>query len=235
MNGLYVAASGAASMLADLESAAGNLANASTPGFRRLFTQVQAMGGNGSPYRYAVSGGVPMVDTAQGPLHRTGNPLDVGLTGAGFMTVQTPNGYAYTRDGELSVDSRGTLMAAGYPLVAVGGGTITVAPGNLTISPDGLVSLNGDALSQIALADPTGAEMQPVGQSLYRPAGGGALPADATGTQLHQGFLESSTGSLVGSMLGVMNAMRSYQASMNAVHSISNDEQHAIQTLTLQA
>lgn len=235
MNGLYLAASGAASTLAGLETAATNLTNAKTPGFRRLFTQVEAISGNGSPYQYAVSGGAPTIDMAQGPLRRTGNPLDVGLTGGGFMTVQTPNGYAYTRDGELSVDSNGILMAAGYPLVSAAGETIAVPSGTMTINRFGLVSVNGNAIAQIAVGDPSGLQMEPIGQGLYLPSGGDPLPADASGTLFHQDFVEGSTGTLMGSMLAVMNAMRSYQAAMNAVHSINNDQQHAIQTLTMQA
>ncbi len=235
MNGLYLAASGAASTLASLETATTNLTNATTPGFRRLFTVVQAMSGDGSPYEYAVSGGSPAIDMAQGPVNRTGNPLDVGLTGPGFITVQTPNGEAYTRDGELSVAPNGTLMAAGYPVATSGGGALTLTPGTITINRSGLVSVNGDALGQIALGDPSGVQMEPIGRGLYVPVGGGELPAGAPGTEFHQGFLEGSTGTLVGSMLAVMNAMRSYQAAMNAVHSINNDQQRAIQTLTMQA
>ena len=32
-------------------------------------------------------------------MQATDNPMDVAVSGPGFMTVQTPNGTAYTRNG----------------------------------------------------------------------------------------------------------------------------------------
>ena len=61
------------------------------------------MNGNGTPYQYAASA-PPTIDMAQGPMQSTSNPMDVAISGPGFMTVQTPNGNAYTRNGTLQVD-----------------------------------------------------------------------------------------------------------------------------------
>src|SRR5205823_4298803 len=38
-------------------------------------------------------------DFSQGPVHATGNPLDVAVTGEGFFVVATPRGERYTRQG----------------------------------------------------------------------------------------------------------------------------------------
>jgi len=89
MNGLYIAASGAASQVAQLDTVANNLVNSNTPGFRRFVNVLQSIEGNGSPYQYAASGGTPVVEMAQGPLRETSNPLDVAITGPAFLIVQT--------------------------------------------------------------------------------------------------------------------------------------------------
>ncbi len=76
MNGLFLAASGAASQVQALDISAYNLANASTPGFRRFELEAQAVSSAPSPYEYAaVPASAPPLDMSQGPLRETGNPL----------------------------------------------------------------------------------------------------------------------------------------------------------------
>jgi flagellar basal-body rod protein FlgF len=237
MNPLYLAASGAASQLAALDTAASNLANQSTPGFRRFLNVLQAVGGNGSPFEYATAQANPSLDLAQGPISATGNPLDIAVTGPAFIAVETPQGPAYTRNGALQLAPDGTLLAAGQPVSRAGaGGPIKLPAGPITIASDGSITVAGNPAAKIALADPAGVTMLSRGASLYGPADGAALPA-ATGTasELRQGFLESPTGSPMGAMVAMMNVMRSYEATMHSVQSIDANQDHAIQAFTLQA
>lgn len=235
MNSIFIAASGAASQLAQLNTVSNNLANLDTPGYRRFVNVLESVQGNGSPYQYASSGPSPQIDMMQGPLQDTGNPLDVGITGPAFLTVQAPDGStAYTRDGQLSVSPDGTLLAAGHPVIGDGGSTIIIQPGSLTIGPDGSISVAGQPMGRLGLADPTGATMIPNGASLYQPTDGSTLPA-TTNSQVHQGMLEHSTGTEMGGMVATMDAMRNYESAMNTVHSIDSNQSQAIQAFTLQA
>src|SRR5271163_4902702 len=163
MNSLFLAASGAASQLAQLDVTAANLANASTPGYRRFLNVIQAVSGNGSPYEYATPQASPSLDLMQGPLSATGNPLDVAVTGPGFITVQTPDGPAYTRNGALQLAPDGTLLAAGQPVSSAGGGPIKLPLGAISIASDGSISVAGKPAGQIAFADSTGVTMVPRG------------------------------------------------------------------------
>lgn len=235
MNGLYLAASGAASQLAGLDITANNLANVGTAGFRRLLDVVESVTGNGSPYEYAAADTAPVIDMTQGPVRGTGNPLDVAITGPAFLVVQTPDGPAYTRNGQLQVGPDGALLAAGYPVVSEGGGTITLPPGTVSFGGDGSISVNGAPQGKIALADPRDASLIPIGGSLYRPAGLESLPAATAGSQIHQGFIESSTGSEIGELVTMMGVMRSYEAAMKAVTSIDQNQDRSIQAFTLHA
>ena len=87
-----------------MEVLANNIANLSTPGFkaeRMMFQEYLTKPTDGSdPSSYVVSQGNAR-DMSQGPLTHTGNSLDVALNGAGFMTVATPSGNQYTRNGHL--------------------------------------------------------------------------------------------------------------------------------------
>lgn len=235
MNGLYLAASGAAATLGALSAVADNIANLSTPGFKRILNEAQAVNGNGSPYQFATSDEAPAIDTSQGPLQATNNPMDVAVSGTGFITVQGPNGTAYTRNGTLAVQPDGTLTAAGYPVLTPGGATISInRPGTLVIGGDGSVNLNGQPVGQIGMAEPAGTKMAALGASLYRGANGEELPP-ATNSQMHQGFLEGATGTEMGQMVSMLSMMRNYEASMKAVQNIDTSQGQVIQAFTLQA
>lgn len=234
MNALYLAASGAVSQLTQLDTAASNLSNASTPGFRRLFTPIEATGGNDSPYEFAAASS-PRLDLDQGPINQTGNPLDVAVIGPAFITVSTPQGPAYTRNGALQLAPDGSLLAAGQPVESAAGGALKLPPGPVAIASDGSVSVAGTPAGRIALANPAEAGMVALGASLYGSADGEPLaPADA-GSALRQGFLESSTGSAISSMVAMMGAMRSYQATMNSIKAVDQNTNQAAQAFTLQA
>ena len=235
MNSIFIAASGAASQAASLDTVSNNLANLDTPGYRRFINVLDSVQGNGSPYQYASTAQTSQIDMAQGPLQDTGNPLDVGITGPAFLTVQAADGStAYTRNGSLSVSEDGTLMAAGHPVIGDGGSPILVQPGPLTIGSDGAVSVAGQPMGRLGLADPTDITMIPKGTSLYLPSDASTLPP-ATNSQVHQGMLEHSTGTEMGEMVATMNAMRNYESAMNTVHSIDSNQSQAIQAFTLQA
>jgi flagellar basal-body rod protein FlgF len=235
MIGLYLAASGAAATLGALSSVADNIANLSTPGFKRLLNDAEAVSGNGSPYQFALPAGSPTIDTSQGPLQSTNNPMDVAVTGSGFLSVQGPNGTAYTRNGTLGIQPDGTLTAAGYRVISANGGPIPIkTTGTIVIGGDGSISVNGRPVGRLGIADPTNIKMVALGASLYRGANGEELPP-ATNTQVHQGFLEGATGSEMGEITSMLSMMRNYESSMKAVQSIDTSQNQVIQAFTLQA
>jgi len=235
MNGLYMAASGAASQLASLDAVANNLANVGTAGFRRVLSQVESIAADGSSYEYASAPAAPVVDMSQGPLKATGNPLDVAVTGPAFMVVNTPDGPAYTRNGELQVDPDGKLTTAGYPVEKDGGGPIVLPQGQITIGSDGTINVNNAAQAKIALADPAGDTLTPLGGTLYRNSGPDPLPASTGGSHIRQGFLEGSATTETGELVNLIGMMRSYEASIKAVKSIDDNQNQTIQAYTIQS
>ena len=162
-SGLYAAYTGLLARTQALDTAANNLANASTNGFRagrESFSGVLASGltptGLGAVADgdsqigqtvngYGVLGGV-QADFGQGPLVTTSNPLDLALDGQGFFAIKTALGTRYTRDGSFLKSPAGLLTTqAGEPVLDSTMQPITLPAGTVAVAPDGTVSVTTDA------------------------------------------------------------------------------------------
>src|SRR4051812_37307814 len=126
--GLYQSAAGIQSSSYRQDVIANNIANAETAGFKRdiaLFDQrlTEAQTRRGAPGSDTNSllenlgGGLlahpTLVDTRQGDLEPTGNPLDVAIEGKGFFLVKNTKGEKFlTRNGQFSTDRVGNLILA---------------------------------------------------------------------------------------------------------------------------
>ncbi|HZP46229.1 MAG TPA: flagellar hook basal-body protein [Candidatus Binataceae bacterium] len=235
MNGLYIAASGAAGELATLNTVAQNLANADTPGYRRFHQLIEAVADN-TPWQYAGSAITTRIDTGQGPLRVTGNPLDIAVVGPAFLAVETPQGRAFTRDGALQLTADGTLLAAGQPLLGASGAPLKLPAGQVTIAADGSISVNGRPAAQLMLADPGDTVMNPLGGNLYQPDDPDSVaPALPGSSVVRQGYLEFPAGNTVADLTSLMSVTRSYESAMRSVQSIDDDQNRTIQAFTLQA
>lgn len=237
---MWISKTGVQAQDAKLQAIANNLANANTIGFKRdrvvfedlFYTVEQRPGAQLENNRNSVSGvqlgnGTRMVGTQKlfttGSLQTTSQALDVAIVGAGFLQVEMANGEsAYTRAGQLSVNSEGRLVnAQGLPLRP----EITV-PANataVTIGENGMVTATvpGTAtpaeLGQITLANfinPTG--LLALGDNLYQQTTASGAPTegnpgdDGRG-KLKQGALEGSNVQVVEEMVDMIAAQRTYE------------------------
>src|SRR6266404_1996867 len=114
------AASGMRSRMEALDLLANNIANTDTTGYKadqefyNLYASSEADGQTTLPNVER-----NWTDFSQGVLKDTGNPLDVALSGRGFLTVDSPAGPLYTRNGSLRLSPSGVLQTAeGYPVRA---------------------------------------------------------------------------------------------------------------------
>ena len=129
-SGYYAAMTGLLARMQALDTAAENLANAQTPGFRAERDYFRGVmldeAGMGSQLgqtvnNYGLLGG-DQLSMGQGPLQATGNPLDLAIEGQGFFAVQTQNGVRYTRDGSFHRSRMGMLVTAeDEPVLSDGG------------------------------------------------------------------------------------------------------------------
>jgi flagellar basal-body rod protein FlgF len=233
-NSLLVSLSQQIAAYRSMDVIANNLANVSTPGFKRESAKFEEYisrmnPGEGQKGVQAVSfvkdAGL-VRDTGQGNVEQTGAPYDLALAGKGFFTVQTPAGLRYTRDGHFSLDASGNLVTSQGYQVQGDGGAITITPndGDISIAPDGTVSsvVNGVGnqlakLKVVDFADP--AAMTKEGANLYSTSQAPVAPATVA---MRQGALEASNVQPVLEISHMIEVMRAYEAT--ATMSKSQDD-----------
>lgn len=217
------------------DSIAGDLANASTPGYKpQVISQssfgdaLNAAGATGHALDLVGNGAQisqTSVDMTQAPLESTGEPLDFALQGPGFMAVQTANGTLYTRDGQFGVDAKGELVTStGDPVLNSAGKAIDVGSDStdLKVSSTGAITANGKSLGSfdvVSLTNPT-----KVGDN-YFAGTPGAKPAATT---VNQGSLESSAVNPTTVMIDMIVSLRAYEASQRVIHSIDETLQRGV-------
>jgi flagellar basal-body rod protein FlgF/flagellar basal-body rod protein FlgG len=203
-SGYYVAYAGFAARMQALEVFAGNLANASTTGYKaqspfyRALTALQA-GDDLGPLNQAVNNfgvlGGSRVDARAGSLLPTGDSTDLAIEGDGYFTLQTAAGVRYTRNGSFRLNAARQLTSQDGDLVLAEQGTkpapITLPTGAVSVSPDGTISVDGGLVAKLQIVQfAPGTEIQPEGNSKYIAQDGSAKPA--VGENVRQGMLESS-------------------------------------------
>lgn len=229
LRGIYVAAAGMDVQQARTQVLANNIANLTTPGYRRDTVTFATFLGH-ALYRYEEGWPAPVgrhhlgaavdqvvTDYAPGPLVNTGNAHHVAIAGEGFFTVETAAGEAYTRDGTFSVDAEGYLVTAAGSRVLGEGGPIQVN-GPFTIGPHGEVSAGGQVIDTLRITafDNPAALTKNEGNTFTDPGGAGARPA--AGYRVMQGWLEQANVDLAQEMTDLITATRAYQSAGRLLH-----------------
>lgn len=243
---LWTAGTGMMAQQMNIDVISNNLANVNTSGFKKmrlefedlLYQTVRAAGttaaqGSAVPTGLQVGHGVKNVSTTKlfspGDPLNTGNPFDMLIEGDGFFQIQMPDGTtAYTRDGNLRVDSEGRLVTtSGYGLQP----EITI-PENVTsvsIGKDGTISVlvAGETEAQevgrielVRFLNPAG--LINLGGNLYRQSSAsGEATAGNPGEEglgtIGQGFLEMSNVKVVEEMVNMIMAQRAYEINSKAI------------------
>jgi flagellar basal-body rod protein FlgF len=242
---IYIAMSGAKQVMEQQASAANNMANVSTPGFRAQLNNFRAVPvvGEEATTRVFVAASTPGADMNNGPVTETGRPLDVAVRGDGWLTVQTADGgEAYTRVGNLQVGADGQLMTMGKLPVIGDAGPMAVPPGAAAmVSSDGLVSAigAGDPLTNVAqvgrlkLVNPASADLVRGDDGLFRMRAGAAAPDADPAVTLQTGAIEGSNVNPVSAMVEMIANARSFEMQMKAVKSADENDQRANQLLSM--
>lgn len=220
---IYVAMTGAkANMLAQANNAH-NLANVNTTGFRADIDRFvsEPVYGPGHPSRAFAHGESVGYNSSNGTLQQTGRGLDVGIANAGWFAVQTEGGEeAYTRRGDLRIQTDGLLVNGAGQLVLGDSGPISIPPnedlivgsdGTITIKPLGGGGAEQAVIDRIRLVSDEGFDMVKGEDGLFRSASGDDLPPDGN-IQVFAGMLESSNVNAVEAMVKMIEFSRSYES-----------------------
>ncbi len=236
-NTSYVALSRQMVLRNSMDIVANNIANVNTPGFRAqnsIFAErISDPQGTDAPLSFVSEYG-QYQNTDPGPLTQTDNPLDIALTGQGFIGVQDSEGKtAYTRAGNFHLDQEGTLLTAtGHTVLDDGGSPIEIPDDSTEIKIDehGIISNQDGEIAQIMIHEFDNEQtLNPVGDSLYVTTEEGH---EAENTVVKQGYLEGSNVRAITEMTRMIDILRSYQSTQRLVQTEHDRLREAIQTLT---
>lgn len=244
---IYTAMGAANAALNRQAVTANNLANVSTNGFRAQLTAYRAVpvNGPGDATRVLVAESTPYNDYTMGSVNQTGRSLDVAMPQNGWLAVQLPDGSeAYTRDGNIEVDSEGQLRVKGYPVMG-DGGPIEIPPqAQITIAPDGSITALGAGDEPTALALIGRLKMVTAQPYLLRHGDDSlfhvdasveenpVLPADPE-LRLMPGALESSNVSPVKAMVDMIATARGFDMQMKVITAVDDNQKNANQLLSV--
>ena len=230
-SGLYAVYTGLLARTQALDTAANNLANVGTNGFRAQRETFRGVIANGLPASmqssqvgqtvngFGVLGG-SVADLGQGPMVATANPLDLGLNGSGFFAIQTKQGVRYTRDGSFSQSADGQMRTqAGDAVLDKAMKPIVLPSGPVEISGDGTVSVGGGVVAQLGVFGFPASALTAEGANRFS-ASGTATAADAT---VKQGSVEGANQDAVKGTMQLLLVERQAEMMQKALSVFHND------------
>ncbi len=241
---LYVAMTGARETMRAQTANNHNLANANTTGFRADLQAFQArqVAGDGFESRVYATAATTGFDATIGASMSTGRDLDVAVQGGGFIAVQGPDGReAYTRAGDLRVDTNGQLRT-GTGLAVLGeAGPVAVPPhASLVVGSDGTISIvplgqgpeTRADVARIKLVKPPVDQLEKNTDGLLRRKDGADAEADAT-TRVVSGVLESSNVNIAEAMVNMIELQRRFDMQVRAMKTAEDNGAASARLLSL--
>ncbi len=230
---------------------ANELANVSTVGFKRSYeaaTRAIKVEGAGLETRLqpqAVS--TDQIDLTPGTMMVTGRNLDVAVNGKAVLGVSAPNGdLAYTRRGDLRVNSAGVLETGGGAAVRGENGVITIPAGfDVQINPDGTIyarapgqpaNAPGVLVDRLLLREASKTPLERRSDGLFQLVGkpNQAIPADGTAlASVTPKALEGSNVNAMTVMVKLMEQSRSFEHQIKVIKETKSGDEAGATMLKL--
>jgi flagellar basal-body rod protein FlgF len=215
-NDIYPSLSGAVAAWQQLEVVAGNLANASTVGFKehRIRFQVNPIDGKELSDQF-VEADMVGANMSDGPLLHDDVDTHLALRGRGFFTTQLESGEeVLLRSGVLQIDANGYLSSVNGDKILGEGGEIYIPPGTrMHVTREGLIlDQDGETIDQLRLLNAD--ELEPLGGTRWRAVGETYVAEEV---EVIQGALEGSNADPLMGMTELINASRYFEAYQKAM------------------
>ncbi|MBN1536727.1 MAG: flagellar hook-basal body complex protein [Anaerolineales bacterium] len=233
---LAVSRSGMLTQLLDLDMVSNNLANVNTNAYKSNRSNFQELL-NGE-YKNGVQLRATQMLMGQGSLIVSDDDFDLAIDGVGYFSVTLPDGRtAYTRDGDFTQDSEGTIVNEdGYPLVW--DGSIPEDAADVHVNQDGSVMvMQNDEWSQVGTVqittfdNPNG--LQIIGNNLFLETELSGTAQTGTANSENYGRIignatEASNVNIASEITQMITLQRSYQMSVRAFQTTDTMIQQAI-------
>ena len=197
-----------------LDVAAENIANITTPAYKARIPFDHYI--SGSEMESVRAGRGEALDWSDGRVVKTGNELDLAISGDGYFVVRSGDALFYTRNGQFQRDADGRIVSSDGMILQANGGDATVKPGAIALDAGGVIRQDGKDVGQVAVVTFKD-------RSVLKAAGGGRFgaPADAavaaSAPRVVQGALEQSNTSGATEMLAMMAALRRAETGQHVV------------------
>jgi flagellar basal-body rod protein FlgF len=241
---IFISMSGAKEIMNAQAINSNNLANSGTTGFRADFesSMSRPVYGAGYPSRVYASVDDTGVDFNKGTIVSTGRELDMAINGEGWFAVQSADGSeAYTRAGDMHIDSLGRLTNGAGNLMLGNNGPISIPPhdrinfgsdGTISVVPLGESAETLAVIDRIKLVNPDIQQMHKGADGLMRLDSGAPAVADAEVSTV-SGSLESSNVNTVESMVRMIELARQYEAHIKLMRTAEDNDKAAAQILQM--
>ena len=251
VRGLYTAYTGMINQQKRLDTITNNLANASTVGFKREGATSRAFDDcltikvndltegvitrNIGQMSLGVKIGENYTDYTQGSFKNTEGTYDLAIEGSGFFTISFTNkngveSTKYTRDGEFTVGSEGTLRTKdGDYVLNESGGQIVIPTDATSIVFDrqGGIYADGQYIDTLGITDFEDYNyIKKYGENLYDVVDG-AVEKEPEAA-IHQGYLEMSNINVVKEMVEMITITRAYEAAQKAEQNADSMTEKAV-------
>lgn len=211
--GMYSVTLGSLEQQRQMDVIANNVANASSPGYKK-----------DSFHFDNVLGEVTYTNQAQGNLRETGNKLDVALSGSGFLKVRTDKGDLYTRAGNLTLNNAKNLVTQdGWPVLGKNGPIMIETSEDLRITENGQIFDGNKPLENLEIVTfPPDVSLKKVQNGYFKPDKESA-EVQATNCTVRQGALEEPNFNPVEEMVRMLEAMRNFEAFQKTIQTFDRD------------
>jgi flagellar basal-body rod protein FlgG len=209
-----------------LETASHNVANLTTPGYRKGVAFHETLANEAT-----ANGNSFSTDFTTGALRATGQPFDLALSSEGFFCIRGDNGVYYTRSGQFARDAEGRIVdGRGFVLQTADGQDLVVGAQNVEILADGVVLEGGVPVARIGVfATAPQSRLERIGGAYFSAPPDGMH--DVASPLVRQGMLEGSNVDLPAEMLMVMSAMRQAEVGARVVQTYDSLIGQTISTL----
>ena len=215
ISGLFTTIDSALVQKTRFDAISNNLANVNTNGFKKDDGSFQS-----SSFAMNLAQ-KSTTDFSRGNIVQTGNPLDVALDASGFFKIETDKGERYTQNGAFTLNSDGYLITDKGERVMGKNGPLELRGGEVRISSEGEVSVNGQAVDQLAVVGFNRLEdLVKEGNSTYSNAGTPDNLIEPENIQVRQGFLERSNVNPTEEMVKMMEMFRIYESTQGLIQNM---------------
>ncbi|EGG95033.1 hypothetical protein IMCC1989_1994 [gamma proteobacterium IMCC1989] len=228
MDAISISAISMQNDLQKLDQLSHNVANMSTPAYKRTLSATESFTNTvsrfESPNRVAstIQNAIPTISTSRdfttGSLSSTSNPLDLAIEGDGFFELTNNTGTFYSKRGNFLIDNNGQVKLSGTELLLNGvSGDIRLQDAEPEINSLGQIFENGKEVSQIRVINfDNPSSLISLGQGIFK-VSEASVQKEVELPSIRQSFLEASNSQPAEDMLNLIQLARHIEATQQVI------------------